>query len=400
MTSVLVINSGSSSIKYQLVHPETGEATARGLVERVGESAGRVSHRCGTEEHVGDVTVADHEAAMRVVLEMFAEHGPDLDAVELSAVGHRLVQGGEVVTRATVVTDQVLEQIIALSPLAPLHNPANATGIEVARQLWPTLPHVVVADTAFFHELPEVARTYALDREIAAQHGIRRYGFHGTSHDWVSRRLASLTGRDDLRSVVLHLGNGASASAVVGGRPIDTSMGLTPLEGLVMGTRTGDIDPAITFHLHRVAGLDVNELDSLLNSRSGLKGLCGHSDMREVSALAATGDSGAILARALYSYRIRKYIGSYAAAMGGVDAIAFTAGIGENDVALRAETVAGLEFLGIAIDPPANADGSGERLISPAGASCQVWVVPTNEERAIAEQTGELVRAEAADLRP
>lgn len=387
MTSVLVINSGSSSIKYQLIDPDTGEVSAKGLVERVGQPRARVTHHHDGQAEVAEVDVADHEAGMRVVMEMFATHGPDLAEVELTGVGHRLVQGGEVVTGPQEVTDELLEQIIALSPLAPLHNPANATGIEVARRLWPELPHVVVADTAFFHELPEVARTYALDRGVAARHGIRRYGFHGTSHHFISQRMAALTGRDDLRLVVLHLGNGASASAVVAGRPIDTSMGLTPLEGLVMGTRTGDIDPAITFHLHRVGGLDVDELDALLNTASGLKGLCGHSDMREVSAAAAAGDADAVLARALYCYRIRKYVGSYAAAMGGIDAVAFTAGIGENDVALRAEVAAGLGFLGIEVDPQANASGPPERRISPDDGRCQVWVVPTDEERAIAEQT-------------
>lgn len=396
MTAVLVINSGSSSIKYQLVDPDTGEAAAKGLVDRVGQASGRVTHESGPAgsrtKYVRDLAITDHAAGMRLVLDMFATHGPDLAGTDLTAVGHRLVQGGELVVAPTVVTDDLLAGIVALSPLAPLHNPANVTGIEVARHLWPNLPHVVVADTAFFHDLPPVASTYALDRQIAAQHGIRRYGFHGTSHAWVSRRMSELTGREDLRQVVLHLGNGASASAVVAGRPVETSMGLTPLEGLVMGTRSGDIDPAVIAHLHRATGMDAEELDSLLNQRSGLLGLTGHSDMREVKARAEDGDEAAILARSITAHRIRKYIGSYAAVMGGVDAVAFTAGIGENDAALREECLAGLGFLGLEIDPDRNRHGHTERCISPEGASGQVWVVPTNEERAIAVQTALLVR--------
>lgn len=391
MTVVLVINSGSSSIKYQLIDADSGAVSAKGLVERVGQPLGRVSHDVDAE-HVREVAIPDHDAGMRVVLEMFAQHGPQLSEVDLGAVGHRLVQGGELVVGPVLVTDALLARIVELSPLAPLHNPANVTGIEVARRLWPELPHVVVADTAFFHDLPEVARTYAVDRDIASQHGIRRYGFHGTSHEWVSRRMTALTGRDDLRQVVLHLGNGASASAVVAGRPVDTSMGLTPLEGLVMGTRSGDIDPAVIAHLHRATGMDAEQLDSLLNKQSGLLGLTGHSDMREVKARAAAGDETALLARALTAYRIRKYIGSYAAAMGGIDAVAFTAGIGENDDDLREDCLAGLGFLGLQVDPERNQTGRGERRISPERTGGQVWVVPTDEEQAIAVQTARLIR--------
>ena len=294
---------------------------------------------------------------------------------------------------ALIDTD-VMATIDRLSPLAPLHNPANLAGIEVARELLPNIAHVAVFDTSFFHHLPRAATTYALDRHVAARYSVRRYGFHGTSHQYVSRKAAEVVGRDVrvLKQIILHLGNGASASAVLHGVPVDTSMGLTPLEGLVMGTRTGDIDAAVVIHLSRNAGMSIDEIDDLLNKRSGMKGLTGHNDMREVHRLIAAGDVDARVGLDVYVHRLRKYVGAYAAVMGGLDALSFTAGVGENDAVVRAETGAGLGFLGIEIDPASNAMRSdAPRLISPDGASVAVMVIPTDEEMAIALETMSLV---------
>ncbi|MGD7707705.1 acetate/propionate family kinase [Microlunatus sp. Y2014] len=388
MGTVLVVNSGSSSIKYELLDPASGQVHATGLVERIGEPASHLRHTHDGKTVELDDPVADHGAGLRRAIDLFGEHGPALSDAGVVGVGHRVVQGGERIVEATLIDDAVLATIEALSPLAPLHNPANATGIRVARELFPDLPHVAVCDTAFFHDLPMPARTYAIDREVAAEHQIRRYGFHGTSHAYVADRSAVLLGRDDLKLIVLHLGNGCSVSAVVAGRPVETSMGLTPLEGLVMGTRTGDIDPAVVFHLAREAGLGIDEIDNLLNRRSGLKGLSGHNDMREVTRLAGSGDENARLALDVYTHRIRKYVGAYAATMGGLDAVAFTAGVGENSALVREESLTGLGFLGIDLDPVANrADASGERIISRADSPATVLVVPTNEELSIARQT-------------
>lgn len=390
--TVLVINAGSSSIKYRLINPETAESIASGLVERIGEVSGRIIHQHAGERFSEDRPFSDHEAGLRRVAEVCEEVGPTLRDGSIVAVGHRVVHGGIHFDRATIADDATVARIAALNPLAPLHNPANVRGIEVARALLPHVPHVAVFDTAFFQDLPAAAATYALDRDIAERYAIRRYGFHGTSHRFVSRTVTQLLGRNDLRQVVLHLGNGASASAVVGGHPVETSMGLTPLEGLVMGTRTGDIDPAVAFHLARVAGMDIAALDDLFNRDSGLKGLTGHNDMREVRRLANGGDERALLALAVYVHRLRKYIGAYTAVMGGIDALTFTAGIGENSAELRAEVVAGLGFLGIALDEERNAaHAAGPRVISPDGARVTVLVVPTNEELEIAQQCVDLL---------
>lgn len=393
MSVVLVVNSGSSSIKYQLVDPGSGVTTASGLVERIGESdGGRIEHVVGDTTTARDVAVTDHREAMALVVAMFDEVGPALAETSIEAVGHRVVMGGSEIAGAVRVDDELLATVERLSPLAPLHNPPNLVAMEVALELFGDVPHVAVFDTAFFHDLPEVASTYALDRKVAQAYGIRRYGFHGTSHEYVSGRVAEILGRDDLRQVVLHLGNGASASAVVSGRPVETSMGLTPLEGLVMGTRTGDIDPAVTFHLVREAGVDLDEVDDLLNKRSGVLGLSGVSDMRELHRLVGEGDAGAQLALEVYVHRIRKYVGAYAAAMGGIDALTFTAGVGENDAVTRAAVAEGLGFIGIAVDPDRNTSPSREaRTISPDGAPVTVMVVPTDEELAIARQTMELL---------
>lgn len=387
--TVLVINSGSSSIKYQLVEPGSGAALASGLVERIGEDDGLLRHSHGEADTRLTEPVADHGAGLRRVLELFATHGPDLAQANVLAVGHRVVQGGKTYSGPVLVDDSVVARIEELAPLAPLHNPANLRGIEVARELMPDVPHVAVFDTAFFHDLPAAAATYALNREAAAKYGVQRYGAHGTSHQFVSREAAAFVGRplEQVKQIVMHLGNGASASAVDGGRAVETSMGMTPLEGLVMGTRTGDIDPAVVFHLRRVGGLDVDQIDDLYNRQSGLKGLAGQNDLREIHRLIAEGDADARLALDVYTHRLRKYIGSYAAVLGGLDVLTFTAGVGENDGIVRAEACAGLEFLGIEIDAERNAERSKEaRVISTDTSRVTVLVLPTNEELEITRQ--------------
>ncbi len=392
--SVLVVNSGSSSVKYQLVNPVGGEAIASGIVERIGEPDGALRHTYGGNTTKAQRHVPDHGAALREVLRFFEDVGPDLATAEIVGVGHRVVHGGAVFAEPTLVDDDVVRQIRALSPMAPLHNPGNARGIEVARDLLPDVPHVAVFDTAFFRTLPDAAATYALDREVAERWGVRRYGFHGTSHQYVSGKVARVLGRrvEELNTIVLHLGNGASASAVRGGVAVETSMGMTPLEGLVMGTRTGDIDPAVLVHLHRNAGMTVDEIDDLLNRRSGLKGLTGHNDLREVHRLVAEGDADARLGLDVYVHRLRKYVGAYTAVLGRLDVLAFTAGVGENDAVVRAAVCAGLEGLGIAIDPQRNAQRvTDATVVSPDGNPVTVMVVATNEELAIARQVVALV---------
>ncbi|AUM17995.1 acetate kinase [Rhodococcus ruber Chol-4] len=392
--TVLVLNSGSSSIKFQLVHPGTGESVAHGLIERIGEPEGRVvfHHTTGTEEHVGPIE--DHRAGLRIVLDWVEGLGRPLREAGIIAVGHRLVHGGEVFHEPTLVDDDVVRTVEELSVLAPLHNPANVIGMEVAREELPDIPHVGVFDTAFFHALPAAAATYAIDRDVARAHGIRRYGFHGTSHQYVSERAARFLGRElsELNQIVLHLGNGASASAIAGGRPVDTSMGLTPLEGLVMGTRCGDIDPGVLLHLNRSAGMDVDTIDGLLNRRSGLKGLSGVNDFRALLRLVAEGSEDAKLAYDVYVHRLRKYLGAYLVELGGVDVVVFTGGVGENNVDVRRDALAGLERLGIVVEDARNvAPERGERRISADTSQVEVLVIPTDEELAIARAAAALV---------
>ncbi|NWF25094.1 acetate kinase [Streptomyces sp. PKU-EA00015] len=396
-TRVLVLNSGSSSVKYQLLDMRDSTRLAVGLVERIGESTSRLVHTplAGGERRERTGAIADHSAALKAVADELAHDGLGLDSPELAAIGHRVVHGGLRFTEPTVITDEVMAEIERLVPVAPLHNPANITGIRTAQALRPDLPQVAVFDTAFHTTMPEPAARYAIDVETADAHRIRRYGFHGTSHAYVSRATAALLGKDpsEVNVIVLHLGNGASASAVAGGRCVDTSMGLTPLEGLVMGTRSGDIDPAVTFHLMRVAGMSADEIDVLLNKKSGLVGLCGDNDMREIRRRVDAGDERAKLAFDIYVHRLKKYIGAYYAVLGRVDAVAFTAGVGENAAPVREAAIAGLEQLGLALDAGLNAVRSDEaRLISPRGARVAVAVVPTDEELEIARQTFELVR--------
>ncbi|MFD6855803.1 acetate kinase [Rhodococcus sp. NPDC060090] len=390
--TVLVLNSGSSSIKFQLIDPQTAEAPAHGLIERIGEPDGRIifHHTTGTEEHLGEIP--DHRFALRKVLEMLEGLGRPLEEVGIVAVGHRLVHGGDRFYEPTLIDDAVVQAVSDLSVLAPLHNPANVIGMEVAREELPDVPHVGVFDTAFFHSLPAAAATYAIDRDIARENGVRRYGFHGTSHEYVSNRAADFLGRDysELNQVVLHLGNGASASAIAGGRPLDTSMGLTPLEGLVMGTRSGDIDPGVLMHLNRAAGMDVDEIDRVLNRSSGLKGLSGVNDFRALLELIDDGDTDAKLAYDVYVHRLKKYIGAYLAILGGIDTIVFTGGVGENNIDVRRDSLAGLDRLGIVVDPERNeASGGGERRISADNSHVEVLVIPTNEELAIARAAAE-----------
>ena len=390
--TVLVINSGSSSIKYQLIDPDSGESLASGIVERIGDTTGSITHKRADEKTEIAEPVPDHGFGLAEVLRLFDEQGPSLAEANIVAVGHRVVQGGRYFSGPALIDDEVVATIEELVPLGPLHNPAHLKGIEVGRELLADVPHVAVFDTAFFQNLPEEAARYGLNREIADKYSIRRYGAHGTSHHFVSGEVSALLGRDDLKQIVLHLGNGASVSAVVAGRAVETSMGLTPLEGLVMGGRTGDIDPAAVFHLVRVAGMSIDEIDHLFNRESGMKGLTGQQDMREVWRLVDAGDQNARDAIDVYVHRLLKYVGAYTAVMGGVDAITFTAGIGENDARLRAELCRRLAYLGASIDPEANAVRSSEPVtISTPESSVVITVFPTNEELAIARQAVTLI---------
>ncbi|ROS61724.1 acetate kinase [Frigoribacterium sp. PhB160] len=396
MSAVLVVNSGSSSFKYQLIELDGETTLASGLVERIGEAVGSARHRnhvTGDETSNDSAAIADHGAGFEVMLAAFRAQGPSFDEYPPIAVGHRVVHGGEEFDRATVVTSEVEAAIDRLSALAPLHNPANLQGIRAAREAFPDVLHVAVFDTAFHQTLAPAAYTYAIDAELAKKHQVRRYGFHGTSHKYVSEKTAEFLGRPlaELKTIVLHLGNGASAAAIDGGRSIDTSMGMTPLEGLVMGTRSGDIDPAAVFHLHREAGLGFDELETLLNKGSGLLGLTGSGDMRDVQDSASRGDAVSEAALAVYRHRIRHYVGAYVAQLGGLDAVVFTAGVGENNALLRRRTLAGLEVLGIRVDDDRNELASrAARFISPEGAPVAVLVVPTDEELEIARQAAAL----------
>jgi acetate kinase len=369
--TVLVVNSGSSSVKYAVVEPDSGTTIVDGIVERI-----------------GDGPVADHPAALRETFDQLAASGQQLETLGLVAVGHRVVHGGPDLYVPTLVDDVLLAKLDELAPLAPLHNPPAVLGIQVARELLPDLPHIAVFDTAFFHDLPLAAATYAIDRDVARQWHIRRYGFHGTSHQYVSQQVAAFLDAplESLSQIVLHLGNGASASVIVGGRPVDTSMGLTPMEGLVMGTRSGDIDPGVITYLSRTVGMSVDDIESMLDRRSGVFGLGGAIDFRVLRKSIESGDETAQLAYDVYIHRLRKYIGAYLAVLGTADVITFTAGVGENDAAVRRDALAGMAALGIELDEQLNA-GSARvaRRISADNSPTTVLVVPTNEELAIAQ---------------
>jgi acetate kinase len=390
MSAILVVNSGSSSFKYQLIEMTNEEVLASGLVERIGDETGHSKHTTTEGSSELDLPIRDHSQGFQVMLDAFRANGPSLDEHPPVAVGHRVVHGGKRFFEATIVTDLVKINIEDLADLAPLHNPANLQGIDAAQKAFPDVPHVAVFDTAFHSTLSPAAYTYAIDKALAEQHRIRRYGFHGTSHKFVSEAAAKFLGRplDDTKTIVLHLGNGASACAVSDGKSVETSMGMTPLEGLVMGTRSGDLDPAVLFHLHRKTGQTFDDLDTLLNRGSGILGLSGHGDMRDMIAAANAGDADSQAALDVYLHRLKQYVGAYAAHLGRLDAIVFTAGVGENTPLIRAGALEGLGILGIEIDEERNASPErGPRLISTEASRVAVLVIPTNEELEIARQT-------------
>ncbi len=376
--NILVVNCGSSSVKYRLF--SDSQERARGLIERVGSAES-----------------PNHTVAVQQMFEQLSEMEGGLPIEEIHAIGHRVVHGGEKFTGAVIITPEVIEAVEECASLAPLHNPPNLLGIRACMEQAPQAIQVAVFDTAFHHTLPRHAYLYALPYELREKYGIRRYGFHGTSHRYVSERVIELLRQENAlhtpsKIICCHLGNGCSIAAVLDGQSVDTSMGMTPAEGLVMGTRSGDLDPAVLLHLQRTLGWDADRVDRLINKEGGLLALAGVSDMRDVEARAAAGDSPAQTAFEVFCYRIIKYIGAYAAAMNGVHAIAFTAGIGENSPAVRSRVCASLGYLGVEIDEDANRAGKGERCISTPGSRVKVYVVPTDEERVIAEETRRLAQ--------
>lgn len=374
---ILVLNAGSSSIKYQVFGMDEQQVLAGGLIDRIGEAGGEMA--------------SHHEALEQIIQRLQAAGIAGIDAI-----GHRVVHGGEHFKQPALIDAAVVDTIRAMIPLAPLHNPANLEGIEVAQRLFPGIPQVAVFDTAFHQTMPPVAFRYALPVELYQQHKVRRYGFHGTSHQYVAQQAAAYLQRDlvDLNLITLHLGNGCSAAAIAGGKSIDTSMGMTPLEGLVMGTRCGDIDPALHFYLHRETGLSADDVESLFNKKSGLKGLCGVGDMREVQALADSGDTDAQLAEAMFAYRVKKYVGAYIAVLGRIDAVVFTGGIGEHSARIRAQVCANLQVFGVHPDLDRNtAHTAGILEFQQEAATLKLLVIPTNEELEIARSTArELLR--------
>ena len=387
-TQVLLLNCGSSSIKYKVIDADSEQVVATGIIQRIGDESGTLDHKLEGETVNVDRGFPNHARALNYLVRVFNAHGPDLD--QIRAVGHRTVHGGDKFRSTVVIDDDVLEGLRELSPLAPLHNPPGIAGIEAAREVLPDVPHVAIFDTSFFSTLPAEAFTYAIDADLAAEHGIRKYGFHGTSHSYVSRRAAEFLGRDyaELKQIVCHLGNGASVSAIDGGVAVETSMGLTPLAGLVMGTRSGDIDPGVHAFLGRELGMSLADVDNLLNKKSGMLGLAGVTDFRDVNELIEEGDARATLAMDVYCHRLLSYIGAFMAVLGGVDVITFTAGVGENDNLVREKVVGRLAGLGAILDPEANAHRAKDaRRISTADSPITVLVVPTNEELAMARET-------------
>lgn len=384
---ILLLNCGSSSIKYQLLDPEVEQPLAVGLVQRIGQGRSTLDHTTGAEKFHTEQDYADHTEAVAAVVANFAEHGPSL--ADVRAVGHRTVHGGIRFNQSVLITQPVIDRLKELSELAPLHNPPSVAGIEAAMEILPGVPHVAIFDTAFFSTLPPEAYTYAINREVTAEHKIRRFGFHGTSHSYVSKRTAEFVGRpiEELKIIVAHLGNGASISAIKGGVAIDTSMGLTPLEGLVMGTRSGDIDPGMPKFLAG-KGMTLDQIDTMLNRESGMGGLCGHTDMRDVVAAIDDGDEQASLALDIYVHRLIGYIGSYIAVLGGLDFLTFTAGVGENSAPVRERVLKRLSEIGFTLDEAANNSPSREaREITRPDSRYRVLVIPTNEEQEMAEET-------------
>lgn len=398
---ILVLNSGSSSLKYQLIDSETEEVLSKGLAERIGVvgGGGKIKHESSCGKTEVDVEMADHDQAMEHVFELLTD--PKCGAVasvdEISAVGHRVVHGGEKFVQPTLVDEAVVSEIDKLSQLAPLHNPPNLKGIRACIRKMPNVPQVAVFDTAFHATIPDYAYTYALPYKYYTDYGVRRYGFHGTSHKYVTvqaQKMLKELGLDTAatRIITCHLGNGCSMAAVAGGKVIDTSMGMTPAEGLVMGTRGGDLDPAILVYLAKELHAKAEEIDDIINKKSGLLGVTGvSSDMRDVEQAASEGNPRARLALEIFCYRIKKYIGAYAAAMGGLDAIVFTGGIGENSPEVRARVCKGLDFLGLVLDEEKNDTLKGPADIGKPAGSARILLVPTNEERMIARETAEVV---------
>ena len=392
---ILVINSGSSSVKYQVFDIRSGDVLSNGQVERIGEHESRLTHcwldtQGNTRELERCEPLADHQSAFQCISTAMYESGTMDILAGLYGIGHRVVHGGETFKAPMLIDNTVVASIREMCALAPLHNPANLSGIEVCLDLFPEVPQVAVFDTAFHHSIPAHAYRYAIPEPWYTGHHVRRYGFHGTSHAYVSRRAAEhlRCAPESLNLITLHLGNGASAAAIRAGQCVDTSMGFTPLEGLIMGTRSGDMDPAILFHIGKQTGADMAQLETALNKESGLKGICGVNDMREIQRRAGLGDPAAGLAMEMYCYRIRKYIGAYHAVLGHVDAVVFTAGIGENSPAVRQQACAGLESFGITIDDTKNRRRDTAAFeIQSDSASVKVLVVPTNEEIEIAQQT-------------
>ena len=395
--NILVINCGSSSLKYQLINSDTEAVLAKGLCERIGIEGSQITYQpAGGEKEVTVSPMPTHTQAIQMVLDALTnkKSGVIASLAEVGAVGHRVVHGGEKFTSSTVITDEAMKAIEECNDLAPLHNPANLIGIRACQELMPNVPMVAVFDTAFHQTMPEEAYLYGLPYEYYEKYKVRRYGFHGTSHSFVSKRAAEVAGKpyEDLKIIVCHLGNGASLSAVKNGKSVDTSMGLTPLEGLIMGTRSGDMDPAIMEFIAKKENLDIAGVMNVLNKKSGLEGISGlSSDFRDLTAGAKEGNKRAIAAIEVFCYRVAKYVGSYVAAMNGVDAIAFTAGIGENVGLVREKICSYLGYLGITLDAEANAKSGDNCVISAADSKVKVAVIPTNEELAICRETVALV---------
>ena len=395
--NVLVVNCGSSSLKYQLIDSSTEKVLAVGLCERIGIDGSTLKHTPAGGEKVEIVSpMENHEVAIKMVLEALvdSEHGVISSLSEIKAVGHRVVHGGEKFASSVVITDEVMKAIEECNDLAPLHNPANLIGINACKALMPGVPMVAVFDTAFHQTMPKEAYMYGLPYEYYDKYKVRRYGFHGTSHSFVSKRTIALTGLDENNSkvIVCHLGNGSSISAVLNGKSVDTSMGLTPLEGLIMGTRSGDLDPAIIDFIAKKENLSLDEMNTVLNKKSGVLGVSGiSSDFRDLVVSSQEGNERAKLALDMFAYRVAKYVGSYAAAMNGVDAITFTAGVGENNGLIRDMILDRLTFLGITVDEEKNAIRGEEVIISTPDSKVKVCVIPTNEELAIARETVALI---------
>ena len=395
--NILVINCGSSSLKYQLINSETEGVLAKGLCERIGIDGMLTYQPEGGEKEKSEIAMPTHTEAINAVLAALTNEksGVIKSLSEVGAVGHRVVHGGEKFTSSCLINDESMKAIEECNDLAPLHNPANLIGIRACQELMPGVPMVAVFDTAFHQTMPDVAYTYGIPYEYYEKYKVRRYGFHGTSHSYVSKRTAEIVGKpyDQMKIIVCHLGNGASISAVNCGKSVDTSMGLTPLEALVMGTRSGDLDPAIIDFVGKKEGLSLDEMNEVLNKKSGMLGISGvSSDGRDLEAAAETGNKRAQLALDVFDYRVIKYIGAYAAAMNGVDAIAFTAGIGENNIKMRKDVCSSLTYLGVKLDEEKNNVRGEERIISADDSKVRVLLVPTNEELAIARETLALVK--------